>query len=76
MMDVRGKAWNNLVSSIILHELLAQIPVRTLAVWLKMEWVLFFLGPFFKHLLRGFQTCPVANIAQNSFENLRICQMG
>lgn len=34
-----------------------------------------FLVHFFKHLLTGFQTGLVANVDQNSFENLRVCQM-
>ena len=76
MMDVRGRVWNNLVSSTTLQELLAQSPGSILAGWLRVEWVLFFPGSLFKYLLRGFQTFHIANIAHNSFENLRICLVG
>lgn len=50
---VRGRPWNNLKSSITLHELLAQTPEWMPAGWFTIKWVLFFSSwLIFKHLLR------------------------
>lgn len=62
--EYKRRSWNNLGTSITLHELLAQIPKRMPAGWLTIKWVLFFSSwLIFKHLLKDYSSSHVANTA-------------
>lgn len=60
----KRRSWNNLGTSITLHELLARIPGRMPAGWLTIKWVLFFSSwLIFKHLLKDYSSSRVVNRA-------------